>query len=1447
MMPIEFHPIIAEWFQSRFKQPTHAQVRGWPSIMAGSNTLIAAPTGSGKTLAAFLAILDRLFRRALKGALSDKTQVVYVSPLRALSNDIHRNLELPLAEIADRAAAMGHGDPGLKVAVRTGDTPSSQRQSMVKHPPNILVTTPESLYLLLTSAAGQAMLEEVETLIVDEIHALADNRRGSHLSLSVERLEALTKKPLQRIGLSATQSPMHLVADFLAGQPASGHRQCDVIDEGHLKSLDLKIIIPGSPLEAVISHEVWAELYGDMVARIQDHRTTLIFVQTRALAERVTFNLTKHLGEEGQIAAHHGSLSADMRHRAEADLKSGHLKAIVATASLELGIDIGYVDQVFQIGSPRAIAALLQRVGRSGHHYGGVPKGRFYPLTRDQLLEATALVDAIHQGEMDQLTIPEAPLDILAQQIVAAAASEDWAFDDLLTMVRRAYPYRNLTRDQFEDVVRMLADGIATRRGRRGAHIYYDAINGTIKGRRGARLNAMTCGGAIPDNADFKVILEPQGTYLGSINEDFAIEASKGDIFQLGNTSWQIAKVETGIVRVHDAAGQPPTIPFWLGEAPGRTDQLSKAVSNLRIDAETILNRDGDLAGHLEKTKGVPRSAAEQMARYLEATHKALGVIPSQETVVMERFFDEGGGMQLVLHAPFGNRINRAWGLALRKRFCRSFNFELQAAATDDAILLSLGPTHAFPLAEVFDYLNPSTVREVLIQAMLDAPMFPTRFRWNAQRALAIAKQRGGKRVPPFLQRMASDDLMAVVFPDQLACQENLVGDREVPDHPLVNQTIIDCLQEVMDLDGLIAILRDLKSGNIRKVALDLPEPSPMAHEVLNASLFAFLDDAGLEERRTQAVYLRRTLAPEMVREVGMLDDLAIDTVRQQAWPDPNDADEWHEALLQCGGLTLAQTGTVDGNLPPSIACLLEQKRAGKLTFPNKRHALFIAAEREPMWRQAVAQPRFEPEVTAPARDRAQIWTPETARGALVRGYMEVAGPTTQALLAQHFGFSLEDTGHALLQLESEGTILRGQFDSRLDGEQWCHRGLLARIHRLTLNRLRAEIQPVTAHVFMRFLFHWQHAEPQNRGEGAESLMEVIGQLEGFEAAAGRWESDILPQRIKNFSPSQLDQLCLQGRVGWGRRTVPTRQKSNRIQPGPLKTSPMALFPFEALPNWFHHGPDPEELSIQARTLVELLASKGALFFHQITQFTGWLHTQAENALGELVAAGMARADSFAGLRALLTPSSQRPSPRRQSRRGYQPLNDVALAGRWSLLREPGEDNADEVAYLPRLQHLAKVLLRRYGIVFRKLLENEGPLPPWRDLLRIFRQMEAKGEVRGGHFVSGFGGEHFALPEAVGLIRRLRREPPTAEPVVIHAHDPLNLMGIILPGPTVARQPNNRILMQDGLPMAAKIGKEIQSFKHPSPLSELQIQTHLKEASSRGVRRRRGMLAGTFR
>src|SRR5712691_6262757 len=909
-MPLSgFHPAVVRWFSARFAEPTEPQRRAWPVIQAGRDALIAAPTGSGKTFAAFLAAIDSLIRQGQGGALRGETQVVYVSPLKALSNDVQKNLAEPLAEIRRTLGELGLADVEVRALVRTGDTPAAERQEMVRRPPHILVTTPESLYLILTSERARDMLRSVRTVIVDEIHAVARDKRGSHLALSLARLDALVGKRPQRIGLSATQRPIEEIAQFLVGtaQPLP-----TIVDAGHIRTLDLELEIPASPLEAVMSAEVWEEVNTRIAELITQHRTTLVFVNTRRLAERLTMHLSERIGAD-HVTSHHGSLSREKRFEAEERLKRGELKALVATASLELGIDIGSVDLVIQVGSTRSIATLLQRVGRAGHSLGAVPKGRIFALSRDELIECAALVRATREGRLDRLIIPDKPLDILAQQIVAAAAGEEWDEDALYERVRSAYPYRDLTRKEFDDVVQMLAEGFTTRRGRRSAHIHYDGINKKLKGRRGARIAAITSGGAIPDLGDYRVILEPTETFVGTLNEDFAIESSPGDIFQLGNTSYQIVKVESGQVRVADAKGQPPTLPFWLGEAPGRTNELSEEVSRLRQDVADRLDDPPAAMQWLADTIGINEAGARTIVEYLGATRQILGTIPTQQCLVLERFFDEAGGMQLVLHAPFGSRINRAWGLALRKRFCRSFNFELQAAATEDAIILSLGPQHSFPLEDVFQYLKPATAEHLLVQAMLDAPMFGSRWRWNATRALAVLRARGGKKVPTPLQRMDAEDLVAAVFPDQLACPENLVGDREIPDHPLVNQTIRDCLTEAMDLAGLLRLLEAMERGELRLEARDTPEPSPLAHEILNAKPFAFLDDAPLEERRTQAVLTRRAAGDKTAEEFGTLDQAAIDRVKEEAWPDPTSADELHDALMVMGAIPLGEWGKGNG------------------------------------------------------------------------------------------------------------------------------------------------------------------------------------------------------------------------------------------------------------------------------------------------------------------------------------------------------------------------------------------------------------------------------------------------------------------------------------------------------------------------------------------------------
>jgi ATP-dependent Lhr-like helicase len=1433
-MPLDsFHPAVSSWLERRFGSPTEPQARAWPEIHAGRATLIAAPTGSGKTLAAFLAAIDDLVRAGLAGELRDETRVIYVSPLKALSNDIEKNLEEPLAGIRAELARLGLPDVDIRTAVRTGDTPAATRAAMTRRPPHILVTTPESLFILLTSQGGRGMLETARTVIVDEIHAVADDKRGSHLSLSLERLEELCRqgdRRLVRIGLSATQRPIEEVARFLvgtAGVEPDGAPRCAIVDAGHGRALDLAVEVPGSPLEAVLSNEVWEEIYDRLTDLAKEHRTTLVFANTRRLAERVTRHLSDRLGSE-RVAAHHGSLSKEQRLASERRLKAGELSVLVATASLELGIDIGSVDLVCQLGSTRSIATLLQRVGRSGHHLGGLPKGRIFPLTRDELIECAALVGAVRGGELDRLEIPRQPLDILAQQIVAAAAAGEWIEDDLYALVRRAWPYRDLTREAFDEVVAMLATGFSTRRGRRGAYLHRDEVNGRIRARRGAMLTAVTSGGAIPDTADYQVVLEPAGTLIGTLNEDFAVESLAGDVFQLGNSSWRILKVESGRVLVEDAKGQPPSLPFWLGEAPARTDELSLAVSRLRADVARRFEDGGRAAvrSWLEADLGLPPEAALQISDYLTAAHAALGAMPTRDTLVAERFFDEAGDMHMVVHAPFGSRMNRAWGLALRKRFCQTFNFELQAAATEDAIVLSLGPTHSFPLEDAFRFLHSATVRNVLIQAVLDAPLFGVRWRWNAGRALALPRSRGGRRVPPPLLRQQAEDLIAVVFPDQLACLENIVGEREVPDHPLVEQTLRDCLEEAMDIGALEELLRRIERGEVELVARDVTEPSPLAHEILNAQPYAFLDGAPLEERRTQAVVTRRWADPETASDLGALDPAAIARVREEAWPEAFSRDELHDALLTLGVIT-AEEGRRSG-WEPMLHGLAEDRRAG-VTRLSSGTVLWVAAERLPELRAVHPGLELAPDIAPPARLAARAWSIEEALVELVRGRLEGVGPTTAATLADTYGVRPEAIEVALLALEGEGFVMRGRFTRGTQETEWCERRLLARIHRYTLDRLRREIEPVAQADYLRFLLAWQRVTPGERAEGPESLQALLEQLEGFEPAASAWEGEILPARMKEYDPVWLDSLCLAGRWIWGRGAAVS---GSGKRSGPVRSTPIALLARPHLPLWRELAPRPDaeglELSAGARAVLDALRDRGASFFSDIAEAAGLLHTQVELALAELVAWGLVTADSFTGLRALLVPAHLRPPVDRARRRGSVAVFGMENAGRWSLIR--GGDSPEKPSE-EAIETVAWTLLRRYGVVFRRLMERETLLPSWADLLKVLRRLEARGEIRGGRFVDGFSGEQYALPDAVGKLRAMRKEPKRGELVSVSASDPLNLVGIATPGEKLPALAGNRVLYRDGEPIAVLEGREPRFLVELDTATRWQAQNALVRRS----------------
>jgi len=1410
-----FHPAVSGWFRSRFPAPSEAQQRAWPVIAGGGHALVAAPTGSGKTLAAFLSAINDLVVEGLERGLADEVYVLYVSPLKALSNDIQKNLQQPLTGIRDQLLELGLPDVPIRDAVRTGDTPQFERERMRRSPPHILVTTPESLYILLTSDSGRKMLGNVRSVIVDELHALAGNKRGAHLMLSLERLEALCGKPFTRIGLSATVKPVEDMAQFLVG--AASAATYTIIDTGHVRERDLALEIPRSPLDAVMPNEVWGELYDRLAELTSQHRTTLIFVNQRRLAERAAKALAERIGEQ-HVTAHHGSLAREHRLKAEQRLKGGELKALVATSSLELGIDIGDVDLVCQLGSPRSIAAFLQRVGRAGHALGAVPKGRLFPLSLDDLVECTALLDSAKRGELDRIHVPQMPLDVLAQQIVAEVGCREWGETELFDTLRRAQPYQELTREAFDAVVQMLADGYATRRGRRGAHVHHDAVNHVLRGRRGAKLTAVTNGGVIPDQFDYDVVLMPEGHRVGTLNEDFSFESLPGDIFQLGNTSWRIVKVETGKVYVEDAKGQPPTLPFWLGEALGRTTELSAAVSRMSATASQKLDEGVEACERwLTADMGLPPAASAQLASYFASSKVALTALPTLQTIVFERFFDEVGDTHLVIHSPFGSRINRAWGLALRKRFCRQFNFELQAAALEDTIVLSLGPSHSFPLESVQDFLKSATAREVLVQALLDAPMFGTRWRWNASTALAVRRMINGKKAPPQFQRSDSEDLLSVVFPDQVACAENLRGERQIPDHPLVRQTLHDCLHEVMDVDGFIELLQGIEQGEIRVICRDLAAPSPLAHSILNARPYAFLDDGAAEERRTRLVTTNRLMDLETAAAVGSIGAEAIERLRGELQPEPRNADELHDTLVVHGFLTRDEGKPWRAWFDQLVAA----RRATVVGAASAATPLWVAAERLSEMQALLPHADCDPAIPAV---RAAPASPDEALREILRGRLELLGPVSAAQLGAPLGL---DATPALVALEAEGAVMR------MEGERWCERRLLARLNRYTREKQRSEVQAVPPAQFLRFLFRWQGvagAALDERREGEAGLLAVLRQLEGFSAPAGAWEDDVLAPRLRLYLPELLDRLCSAGQVVWFR---PAQTTDPERRSGPVRTTPIVLCARDALAYWTVGAASAatgSPTSPRAEKVFDALRTHGASFFNDLVHDAGMLRSEVELGLGELVSLGLASSDSFAGLRALILPHERKEKLRRYRR--SLPV-DVDAAGRWSLPRTPRAAEPAGALADPAVEHVARVLLRRYGVVFRALLAREDHLPPWRELFYVYRRMEARGEIRGGRFVSGFSGEQFALPEAAGALRKAVGEDE--ELVSISAADPLNLVGVITPGEKVPALSGNRVLYRNGVPVAVQAGDDIRFLQAVESKSEWEIRNLLIRKQRQGT------------
>jgi ATP-dependent Lhr-like helicase len=1491
---------VAEWFRRRYPGgPTEAQLLGWQAVAAGSNTLIAAPTGSGKTLAAFLVAIDRCYQAAAWGEGRRGTDVVYVSPLRALTVDVAENLERPLAEIAEVARELGHAVPDVRVAVRNGDTSQSDRAAMIRNRPEIIVTTPESLYLLLTSIRGRELLGTVRTVIVDEIHALARDKRGSHLALSLERLDALVvahareqeeqatllepalldpavagtpagvrdRRPV-RIGLSATQRPISTIARLLVGSGAGrvtdyGSPQCTVVDVGHRRALDVGIELPDDELGAVSTHEQLAAVLERIAEHIKGRQTTLVFVNTRRMAERVAHRLGELVGED-LVQAHHGSLSMDRRLRVESRLRAGDLKAVVATASLELGIDVGPVELVCQLGSPRAISTWLQRVGRAQHHVGGTPTGRLYPLTRDELVECTALFAAVRRSELDATVPPVAPLDILAQQIVAevaAAGPDGIEVETLLRLVRSATPYAALDRQRFDEVVELVTEGVVTGRGRRGAYVHHDRVNGVLRPRRGARLTATTSGGAIPEVADYRVLLEPEETFVGTVNEDWAIESMAGDVFLLGSHTWRIRRIESGTVRVVDAEGASPSVPFWLGEAPARTDELSRSVSLLREEVERWLEKSVAAAVEwLKEAAGVDARAAEQVVAYLATAKTELGALPATDRLVVERFFDDTGGMQLVLHSPRGARINRGLGLVLRKRFCRSFDFELQAAASDDAVVLSLGPQHSFPLSDVVGYLAPGTVRDTLIQAMLPTPMFGARWRWNLSRSLVSPRFRGSRHLPAAIQRMEADDLMAAIFPMLAACQENVSGPIVIPDHPVVRQTVDDCCTEAMDLAGLLRFLERLRAGEIETRFVDSVAPSILSEEILNGRPYTFLDDAPLEERRTRAVQLRRGV-PVEASDLGKLDPELVGRIAEQARPELRDAEELHDLLdsLVLGEPDPAWVDWFQRLVDDGRALEVELPATEQADRPGGAERRWAVTERRTAVGALIPAASFSPAngpttEIPPALAEAVLAEAVLAEAVLVdavRGHLQVSEPLTVEDLAERTGIGAARVGEvrsAIAALEGEGSVLQCHVGDD-PKDRYSARHLLMRIHAAARDRSRRSVETYSAQQLVRFLVAWQHAGAGNRLVGTGGLSTVIEQLQGVEAPVESWETSILPARVAGYQAALLDELCNQGEVGFGRLGLRTQdvlsglgEISDRRRPGatPSPATPVGLYRREDL-DWLlaviRGSSVPELPSLGASAdVVAALRERGALFLTDLCSVTGRMPIEVADALWDGIARGLITADGFQAVRSLLggrarlgnlvrdgrslsaggvrsqqgLPRPGRPRPR---------VRPALTGGRWSLLggslggsllstegqsvsagsearagQAPADYDTDELA-----EAMAGQLLNRWGVVFRDLVVRELMGIGWREVLWALRRLEARGVVRGGRFVGGFTGEQFALPEAYEQLRSIAGSTPEGHTVRLSAADPLNLTGIILPGPRIPAVRKRTIVIADGV------------------------------------------------
>ncbi|PYN05343.1 MAG: hypothetical protein DME07_00195 [Candidatus Rokuibacteriota bacterium] len=1364
----DFLPFVRCWFEDTFAQATRPQIEGWDAIASGRDTLIVAPTGSGKTLAAFLWALDHLHRLGLERRLEDRVYVVYVSPLRALNNDIEKNLRAPLAGIRAAAAAEGIKLPEVRVAVRTGDTLAPQRQAMTRRPPHVLITTPESLYILLTSERFRPAFAHTRFLIVDEIHALMGSKRGAHLALSLERLQALVEagggaRP-QRIGCSATVSPIESALAFLTGATA---RDPITIDAGFTRDLDLQIVAPVDDFLTSESDMVWEATLQQIAELVQAHRTTLVFAQSRRAAERLARDLNDRI-TDGRVAAHHGSLSRRARLEAENRLKQGELRALVATSSLELGIDVGAIDLVVQLQSPRNIAAALQRVGRAGHLLSRTSKGRIIVTRGEELLEAAAVARSIKERQLDRVVMPEAPLDVLAQQVVAAVAAESLTVDVLHARFKNAAPYRNLGREELVAVVRSLAEPLPAEVKGAAPRILWDRVNDRLHARRGSRFLALTSGGTIPDNGLYDVFVAETDLKVGTLDEEFVTESLPGDVFLLGSHAWKIVKVRSDRVLVEDAQGMSPTIPFWKGEHPSRSWELGLAVGRLRRDAAERLDAP-DFVAWATDACGLDARAAGAMRAWLVKAGEILDGVPDDQGIVVESFSDEMGGRHAMIHAVFGMRINGAWGMVLREKLRRVFGIVAEASHVDDGILLSFAPGQVPPAPErLVTLVAPEEVDTLLGRALIGTPLFATRFRHCAIRALFIPRMSRGQRTPAYLQRLKADALL-----------ESVGGQ---PEFPVVAETLRECFNDALDVTRLKRLLERLHDGEMWRRHVDTPLPSPFVYPLLLAWDWAYLGAGHAEERRSDAVTMRKAwsvaagpLRPEIVA--------AVEAELQKTSPDrrARDANELAGILDDLGDLTAAEIAArALDDAEGMIAALAAEHRVLVLEFPSGRKA----------WAGATDATLYGSLATDAGLERVTL------------RLLRTRGPVTAAWLAERYGLPADAATGVLERLAARGLVRRGAFLAEAPAPQYVHIAVLDEIQRRQVHARRVPRPVASAEQFSAFLLRRHHLHPDHRLAGPPGVLASLELLQGEELPVRVWEQDLLPARVENYEREWLDRLGLAGEMAW---TVFDKA------PGERGRSPRVGAALRENIGWLReNGSPPPELDARVKNVFLHLQLRGASFAQDLGRATGLSTPDVLAALWELFWAGLVTPDTFSAIVAGVTPA-RRPresNSARRRRRGQSRgvLSQLPVVGRWSVLGDDERLSPEE-----REEARAQLLLARFGVVARELARGD-----WATMRHTLLRMEYGGEVVRGYFVQGLSGEQYALADALADLDAPARR---AEPhVLVNMVDPANLWGRVFTltrrdgsRAAAARLPQNWLVFRQGRPrlLAEGYGRDL--------------------------------------